>query len=204
MTRATPGARGVDTRARIQDAADRLFARQGYAGTGLKQLAAEAQAPFGSIYHFFPGGKDDLAEDMIRRSGQPYLALTLAVLDAALEQGTDPAAAVLVAFATAGERLAASDYADACPVATMALDVASTHDRLRQATADVFSEWHAGATAWFESRAGVGPDAADDLARAFVMLLEGAFLLSRAARSTDPMEAAGRSMATLVRSAQAG
>ena len=45
------------TRDRILYATAELFRRQGYAGTGLKQVVAEAQAPFGSLYHHFPGGK---------------------------------------------------------------------------------------------------------------------------------------------------
>ncbi len=44
------------TKERILDSTAELFRRQGYAGTGMKQIAAEAAAPFGSVYHFFPGG----------------------------------------------------------------------------------------------------------------------------------------------------
>ncbi|WP_406135094.1 TetR family transcriptional regulator [Streptomyces sp. NBC_01089] len=34
-----------------------LFRRHGYSAADLKRIAAEADAPFGSIHHFFPGGK---------------------------------------------------------------------------------------------------------------------------------------------------
>jgi AcrR family transcriptional regulator len=44
------------TKERIVGTTGELFRRQGYTGTGLKQIVAEAAAPFGSIYHFFPGG----------------------------------------------------------------------------------------------------------------------------------------------------
>ena len=37
------------TRERILYATAELFRRQGYSGTGLKQVVAEAQAPFGSL-----------------------------------------------------------------------------------------------------------------------------------------------------------
>ena len=49
------------TRDRIVDASAELFRRQGYNATGVKQIVTEAQAPFGSLYHFFPGGKEQLA-----------------------------------------------------------------------------------------------------------------------------------------------
>ena len=57
------------TRERIIEAGSALFRRQGYAGTGMKAIAAAAKAPFGSIYHFFPGGKDELSAEVIRAAG---------------------------------------------------------------------------------------------------------------------------------------
>ena len=50
------------TKERIVNASAELFRRQGYTGTGLKQVVAEADAPFGSLYHFFHGGKEQLAD----------------------------------------------------------------------------------------------------------------------------------------------
>ena len=60
-----------------------LFRRQGYTGTGLKQVVAEADAPFGSLYHFFPGGKEQLGDEVIRMSGQFFLELFETIADAA-------------------------------------------------------------------------------------------------------------------------
>ena len=54
----------VTTRERIVEAGAMLFRRQGWSGTGMKQIAAAAAAPFGSIYHFFPGGKDELSAEV--------------------------------------------------------------------------------------------------------------------------------------------
>ena len=64
-----------DTKDRIVNASAELFRRQGYTGTGLKQIAAEAEAPFGSIYHFFPGGKEQLGEEVIRVGGEFFRRL---------------------------------------------------------------------------------------------------------------------------------
>lgn len=190
-----------DTRARIQGAAGVLFRRHGYSATGLKRIAAEADAPFGSIYHFFPGGKQQLAEDMIRTSGAEYGRMVLAVLDSV----PDPVASLMHAFEAAADDLAAADYADACPIGTVALEVASSNEVLRVATAEVFEEWVGAATRWF-GRWVAEPETAQSLAYSMVMLLEGAFMLSRAARDPEPLRVAGRSMAELLRTAiaQAG
>ena len=58
------------TRDRIVDASAELMRRQGYAATGVKQIVTAAQAPFGSLYHHFPGGKEQLGAEAIRTSGR--------------------------------------------------------------------------------------------------------------------------------------
>ena len=166
------------TRERILYATAELFRRQGYAGTGLKQVVAEAAAPFGSLYHHFPGGKQQLAGEVIRGGGTFFQALVTAVYD---EQAT-PEASVRAVFAGAAETLSATDFEDACPIATIALEVASTNEDLRRATAEVFEQWTVALTERLGDR---------DRALAVIAALEGAFVLCRARRSVEPMHAAG-------------
>jgi AcrR family transcriptional regulator len=184
------------TKDRIMDSSAELFRRQGYTGTGVKQIAAMASAPFGSLYHFFPGGKEQLGVEVIRSSGALYLQLfeTIAL------QAPDALTAVADFFSGAAETLRETDYADACPIATVALEVASTNEPLRRASADVFETWIDAAAAYFVA-AGIAADAARALALSVLSLLEGAFVLSRAIRSTEPLEAAGASAVAAVRSA---
>src|SRR5437868_6972346 len=111
----------LTTRERIVEASAELFRRQGYAATGVKQIVTEAQAPFGSLYHFFPGGKEQLGAEAIRTSGALYEQLIPAVFDPA----PDPVTGVRDFFAGAAEHLRETDYADACPIATVALEVSS-------------------------------------------------------------------------------
>jgi AcrR family transcriptional regulator len=177
------------------DSSAELFRRQGYAGTGVKQIAMLASAPFGSLYHFFPGGKEQLGEEVIRWSGGLYLQLfaTIAM------QAPDPVTAIRDFFSGAAETLRETDYADACPIATVALEVASTNEPLRKATSDVFESWIDAASAFFEA-AGIQHERARELALSILCLLEGAFVFSRAMRSTEPLELAGASAVEAVRS----
>jgi AcrR family transcriptional regulator len=184
------------TRDRILDSSAELFRRQGYAGTGIKQIAAEASAPFGSLYHFFPGGNEQLGEAVIRWSGGMYLQLFSTIA----AQAGDPLTAVADFFAGAAQTLRETDFADACPIATVALEVASTNEPLRQATADVFESWIDAATAYFVA-AGIPAQSARGLAFAMLSLLEGAFVFSRAMRSTEPLEIAGANAVAAVRAA---
>jgi AcrR family transcriptional regulator len=186
------------TKDRILDSSAELFRRQGYTGTGVKQIVAEASAPFGSLYHFFPGGKEQLGEEVIRWSGDMYMQLFLTfVADA-----PDPATAVEEFFAGAAETLRETDYADACPIATVALEVASTNEPLRRATADVFDRWFETLTAYFAD-AGIPAETARKLAIQMLCAIEGAFVFCRAMRSTEALEVAGRSTAAAVREALA-
>jgi AcrR family transcriptional regulator len=186
------------TKERIVETSAELFRRQGYIGTGLKQILAEADAPFGSLYHFFPGGKAHLGEEVIRHSGGLYQLLVESVWDAA----PDPIAGVSHVFLGAAETLRATGYADACPIATVALEVASTNEAMRIATADVFSQWIDSATERLAA-AGLEQDAARALGINMICALEGAFVLSRALRSTEPLEAAGAAAVQAVRAALA-
>jgi AcrR family transcriptional regulator len=185
-----------NTKERILDAGAELFRRQGYAGTGLKQLVARADAPFGSLYHHFPGGKDELTAEVIRRSAGFYLDL----FDEVVGPDVDPVAGTRAFFAGAAETLQETDFADACPIAVVALEVASTNEPLREATHDVFEAWLAGLTLWYAA-AGIPDDRARALAVHFLAAIEGAFLLSRAAKDVEAMHVLGDAVAAAVEAA---
>ena len=185
------------TKERIVTASAELFRRQGYTGTGVKEIVAAAKAPFGSLYHHFPGGKEEIGAEAIRWAGAMYGRLLPAVFDPA----PDVVTGVRDFFAGAAETLRETGYEDACPIATVALEVASTNEPLRQATADVFEGWIAGGTAYF-AREGFPEETARELVIAMICALEGAFVLSRAMRTTEPLAVAGELMAQAVLAAR--
>jgi AcrR family transcriptional regulator len=187
------------TKERIVDSSAELFRRQGYAGTGIKQILVAAQAPFGSLYHFFPGGKEQLGAATIRSSGRLYIDLFARIA----AEAPDAPTAVGAFFDGAAETLLETDYADACPIATVALEVSSTNEQLRQACADAFDGWIDGATRYF-CAAGIEPRSARELALTMLCLLEGAFVFCRAQRSTEPLRVAGASAVSATRAALAG
>jgi AcrR family transcriptional regulator len=132
------GTMATGTRERIVDAAAELLRERGYAGTGLKAISTKAPAPFGSLYHFFPGGKEELAAAALRHAAVGYARQVDAVLN---EAGDDVVAAVRLGFDRAAELLVETDYADACPIATVALEVAAS-TRMRRAPSPRCSSPH--------------------------------------------------------------
>lgn len=186
----------ASTRDRIVEASAELFRRQGYPATGVKQIVAAAQAPFGSVYHFFPGGKEQLGAEAIRHSGALYEQLIPAVFDLA----PDVVTGTVDFFAGAAAHLVETDYEDACPIATIALEVSSSSEPLRLACADVFESWIAAGASRHEA-AGLTPEKARELTIALIAALEGAFVLARALRTTEPLTIAGTLAANAVQAA---
>src|SRR5579863_7184618 len=127
----------ADTRARLIAAAETLLGAQGFAGTGLKELTAHAAAPWGSLYHFFPGGKAELGVAAVAFAGERYGA----AWRRAFAQAGDPAQAVWLMFEGQARILAGGGWRAGCPVAATTLDAASLDESLRNACAAAFAAW---------------------------------------------------------------
>ncbi|HEX3792990.1 MAG TPA: TetR/AcrR family transcriptional regulator [Acidimicrobiales bacterium] len=183
----------TDTRERIVEASAELMRRQGYSATGVKQIVAQAKAPFGSIYHFFPGGKEAIGVEAIARSGALYEELIPAVFD----EAPDVVTGVRMFFAGAAAHLEESGYEDACPIATIALEISSVSEPLRLACASVFERWISAGVERFSSLA-LGEREALSLVIGMLAALEGAFVLCRATRTTDALHIAGDLIAASV------
>jgi TetR/AcrR family transcriptional regulator, lmrAB and yxaGH operons repressor len=184
----------VPTRQRLVTAAAELFRRQGYAATGIKAILTAAGAPYGSLYHFFPGGKVELGRAVIEEGGLAYRAL----VEAYFPDESDPIEATQRFFDDGAELLESTGFADACPIATLAGEIADTHEPMRVAAAAAFNSWMATLTAHLVAH-GADPDRADAAAVELFCLIEGAFLLGRTTRSGEPVRVAGRRAVAIVR-----
>jgi AcrR family transcriptional regulator len=186
------------TRQRILTASGELFRRNGYAGTGIKAILSASGVPYGSLYYHFPQGKEQVGVEALRQGGEAYLAL----VDALLPPGADLPIAVREAFAGAAELVASTGYADACPVATIAGEIASTSEPMREAAAAAFASW----IDLIEQRlreGGIGAERAHEVAVELLCLLEGAFLLARTARDVEALHITGKAAEATVRAALA-
>jgi AcrR family transcriptional regulator len=182
-----------DTRTRLLTATNELFRQWGYHGTSLKKITAAAGAPVGSLYHFFPGGKDELTRAVITTTGEAYRQLFEAIAD----EAGNAADAVENFFDGAAEVLEQTGYIDPCPIGTIAREVASTNADLRTATDSVFGSWIGALSSRFQSE-GLTHDIADELATTVVAALEGGFVLARVRHDAELMRIAGRHVRRLI------
>lgn len=185
-----------DTRERIVTATNELFRRHGYNGTSLSQVSKAAPATIGSIYHFFPGGKEALAVAVIESTGSVYRQL----FESIVAEHDEPASAFSHFFDQASQVLVETDFIDPCPIGTVAREVASTNEPIRRAAEAAFDSWVQAATD-FLTHHGAQPSEAHDLATLFVTLTEGGFILSRTKRSVVPLHTVARITSPLVSSA---
>jgi AcrR family transcriptional regulator len=188
----------ADTRDRLLAAANESFRRRGYHGTSLKDVTEGAGATVGSLYHFFPGGKEALTVAAVSASGEAYRQLFETVADAA----PDVATAIGDFFEGAAAVLEESGYLDPCPIGTVAREVASTNDAIRIATDLVFRSWIEAVAGRLEV-AGLARDHAEALATTVIAALEGGFVLARARRDPEPLLEVGRSIHRLVQAQDA-
>ncbi|MFJ3207494.1 TetR/AcrR family transcriptional regulator [Streptomyces flaveolus] len=192
---------GRGPRERMVFSAAQLIRRDGVQATGMRDVAAHAGAPRGSIQHYFPGGKEQLVGEALQWAGR-YAAERVArflagmerpapsgLFDAMVRQWTDE-------YGTAG-------FAAGCPVAAATVDCAESSEATRKAAADAFATWTRPVA---EALTGMGvPEARSvPLATLMISALEGAILIARAERDVRALTAVSRELGPLLDAAATG
>jgi TetR/AcrR family transcriptional repressor of lmrAB and yxaGH operons len=186
----TPGAKGAATRQRMLDAGVELMRGTGLAGAGINDLVAASGAPKGSVYHFFPGGKQQVVGEALAL----YAERVHALIDAALAGASTPAGRVRALFAAFAARLQATDFRQSCAAGAVTLDLGPELEGIRAAISAAFTDWR--------DLLARGIGLADRRrARSFAGLvltaIEGAYIRGRAERSSQPFLEAGRWLAEI-------
>ncbi|MEU7001936.1 TetR/AcrR family transcriptional regulator [Nonomuraea sp. NPDC046570] len=183
----------IGTRERIVRATSRLMQRQGYGATGLKEISREAEATLGSVYHFFPGGKRELAVEAIHHGDREFAEL----LRTALERVDDPGEAIIACARELASGLRESGWLDGCPITTAALESAGLVPDIQRAAEEAFENWRTLVRDKLR-RCGFAEDVAHDLAHTVINTLEGAEMSAQVSQSEAPLEIAGRHLARLI------
>jgi AcrR family transcriptional regulator len=166
-----------DARTRMVRSAAYLFRERGFSGTAFSDVIAHSGAPRGSIYHHFPGGKTQLAEEAVRYAGD-YLEAGVR----AATRDEDPVAAVRAFLAWWRRVLVKSEFSAGCPIVAVIVE-----SRLTEAAAEAFGRWRTALAAGLVS-AGAPADRAARVATLVVASVEGATIMCRAEKSLRPLE----------------
>jgi AcrR family transcriptional regulator len=183
-----------DGRARLLNGARRLLAEKGYAGMELRDVAERGEAPRGSIYHHFPGGKRQLAIEAAALEGTEIRVAIERSLD---QRGLGE---TLTMFGEMFRRRVVDQPERlGCPVAAAALArpedpalaAAAAPPLPRWATPQpaAFQSWEAPIAAALRDE-GVEAKDAETFAGLVVSTIEGALIRARAAGAEAPLESA--------------
>jgi AcrR family transcriptional regulator len=152
--------------------------RHGVAGTGIAEILATSGVTRRSIYLNFPGGKAELVAAATRAAGDEMTTMMREYV-----AKPDPVEAFTRMWS---DVLVSTDFEGGCPIVA----AASGRDESPEAAsaaAEVFAEWAQLLTERLRDD-GVKPAAAQSLSMTIVASIEGAVIVSRAARSTEPLE----------------
>ncbi|MEQ8268973.1 MAG: TetR/AcrR family transcriptional regulator [Parvibaculum sp.] len=166
-----------------------LFRQKGYAATGLNEILAHSGAPKGSLYHYFPQGKEELGAIAVARAGAAVTATLQHLHDTASDAGQ-----FLKAYsALLCDWIEKSDFREGCPIATTLLETAPQSERIAAAGREAFAEW-IGLIASVYRRDGLSPRKATDRAAFAVSAIEGALILARVQKSTQPIRQVAKAL----------
>lgn len=175
--------RTSDARQRAVATTAKLLQEQGYAATGVAQILEVSGAPKGSFYFHFPEGKEQLAAEALKLAG----AQIERGLRQLASQVSSPSELITQFIDRQAKALAESGYRDGCPIATVALEMASESASIRDACREIFDGWIAAMADAFRPHLGRN---ARRMAEQVLVTVEGALLLSRVRRDTGPLRLA--------------
>jgi TetR/AcrR family transcriptional repressor of lmrAB and yxaGH operons len=174
-----------ESKTRIIRATLDLLSQSGLSGVGINQVVTESATPKGSLYHFFPGGKLELAavalEEAERFEGQWFREI--------FQKHETVSRKVEQLFTDAAQNLEASGFTKGCPVAAVTLELSDDSESLRPVCRAIFMTWQDIIAAGLEEV----PEAERlEVAELILGTLEGALIFSRAEATKDALLRSGR------------
>ena len=191
----SPAGSGVGPRERMVYTAAQLIRREGVGATGMREVAARAKAPRGSLQHYFPGGKEQLVNEAVAWAGA-WAGRRVAGFVAAMPEPSPSGLFAAMVRQWTDEYLERG-FVGGCPVAAAVVDCAGSTDSTRGAAADAFAAW-TGPVAAALAGMGVPEPRAGSLATLMVSALEGAILLARSEQDTRALTTVACELAPLL------
>lgn len=170
-----------ESRSKMVRSAASLIRQRGVSGTSFSDVLADSGAPRGSIYHHFPDGKEQLAEEAIRWTSERVLAHQRAC------RATTPAGVLDCFIDMWRQTVLASHGAAGCVVAGVALDTTRGEGSLMEMVRATFQSWVDLLSEQLEG-VGIHHERSISIAIASLAGMEGALILCRAEGGVEPLE----------------
>lgn len=179
----------LGTRDRIVKAATVLFQNKGYHATGLNEILRKSNAPKGSLYYYFPGGKEQLALEAINQT-KIFIEKTIRER---LELIEDPAESIKNSIEEMADNLNAGEdeklsfrSTKKVSINLIAMETATSNETLRKACDSAFNTWQ-NVYAQKLIDGGFEIERAKNLSLIIQTMIEGAIIMSLTKKSDKPL-----------------
>ena len=172
-------------RERMVFSAAQLVRTRGVEATGMRDVVAHAEAPRGSLQHYFPGGKEQLVGEAIEWTGA-FAARRVGRVAARLDDQT-PGSLFAAMAAQWRTEFTTVGFEGGCPLVATVADTAATSENLREIVSKAFEGWQRPVAGVLVDM-GVPPVRSESLAVLMISALEGAIVLARAHLDVGPLD----------------
>ncbi|MEN8426162.1 TetR family transcriptional regulator [Acinetobacter schindleri] len=188
--------KNLDPRQRLILSALDLLRTQGLAATSVREVAKHAQAPLGSTYHYFPGGKSQIVKEALIFSGNTALEQ----LDKALNQhGVRKGITVFITWWA--DMVQASNFEAGCPLMSVLMETGSDPEKVQyvEIVKQILNVWKLRLIQAFEQES-ICLEQSNQISMNIIASLEGAILLCRAWRNVTPLKAIAEQLDLTIKS----
>jgi TetR/AcrR family transcriptional regulator, lmrAB and yxaGH operons repressor len=170
-----------------------LMEKQGYHASGLNEIVKQSGAPKGSLYHYFPEGKEQIVSEAVLHSGQ----ITAERIRKELAKSNLTAQAVCDFILNIADHVEHSGYGAGGPLTAVAMETATQSARINLACREAYGMIEA---AFREKLLGSGftQKKADELGTFITSAIEGGIILSRTYHTGDPLRLVAQQLKVLL------
>jgi TetR/AcrR family transcriptional repressor of lmrAB and yxaGH operons len=170
-----------------------LLEKQGYHGTGLNEIIKESGSPKGSLYYYFPDGKDQITAEAVIQSGNE----TAERIRLGLGESASASKAVYDFVMTIAEHVELSNFSAGSPLTAVAMETATKSERINLACREAYGMLK---SAFNEKllECGFTKLKSDELATFIVASIEGGIILSRTSHTADPLRLVAKQLKILL------
>ena len=181
------------TRDQILQTTGDLLEKQGYHGTGLNEIVKKSGAPKGSLYYYFPAGKEQITAEAVLQSGH----VTAERIRTGLAIHPHAAEAIYSLILLIAENVERSGFAAGGPLTAVAMETATTSERINLACREAYGLLQ---TAFEEKllESGYSISRAKELGTFITASIEGGIILSRVSHTADPLRLVAKQLTSLL------
>ncbi|ABJ80151.1 TetR/AcrR family transcriptional regulator [Leptospira borgpetersenii serovar Hardjo-bovis] len=163
----------LSSRERLIQTTAQLLQEKGYYGTGLKDILKLSGTPSGSLYHYFPDGKEELTAAAIRSAGRRLEKQ----IETTIENHPDLYRALQEITSRLSQELIDSDFQKGC--------------------SSIYLKWQ-NLLSTFLQRSEMKEDQVKPVSILLLAVIEGALVLCRANRSIEPLEIVSKQLENIL------